>query len=230
MNVGTRILVEPGWQSHLLGEFVKPYMRDLNDFLRQEIARGKTIYPKESEYFQAFNATPFDKVKVVLLGQDPYHGTDQAHGLCFSVPNGVGCPPSLKNIFKEIQSDLNLSPGNFPHGNLQGWADQGVLMLNSILTVEAGRAGCHKGRGWEKFTDRAISALNENKDRIVFMLWGDYAQKKGSVVDDRRHLVLRAPHPSPLSAYKGFLGCRHFSTANAYLADHGVTPIDWRLT
>ena len=230
MNFGTRILVDPGWQSHLLDEFVKPYMKDLIDFLCREIATGKTIYPKECEYFQAFNATPFDKVKIVMLGQDPYHGTGQAHGLCFSVPSGVGCPPSLKNIFKEIQDDLGLSPGNFQHGNLQVWADQGVLMLNSVLTVEAGRAGCHKGRGWEKFTDRVISELNENKERVVFMLWGDYAQKKGSVIDERRHLILRAPHPSPLSAYKGFLGCRHFSTANAYLADHGMTPVDWRLT
>ena len=230
MNLGLRILVDLGWQSSLLDEFVKPYMKDLIDFLCLEIASGKTIYPKESEYFKAFNATPFDKVKVVLLGQDPYHGTGQAHGLCFSVPNGVGCPPSLKNIFKEIQGDLGLSPCDFQHGNLQAWADQGVLMLNSVLTVEAGRAGCHKGRGWEKFTDRVISELNENKEHIVFILWGDYAQKKGAVIDERRHLILRAPHPSPLSAYKGFLGCRHFSTANAYLADHGMTPVDWRLT
>ena len=229
MDFELQLLMESGWQGYLQEEFLKPYMIDLINSLRREIVSGRTIYPKESEYFKAFNSTPFDKVKVVVLGQDPYHGPDQAHGLCFSVPNGVNCPPSLKNIFKEISADLSLSPGDFQHGNLQSWAGQGVLLLNSILTVEAGRAGCHKGRGWEKFTDRAIAALNEEKDRVVFLLWGDCAQQKGAVIDGSRHLILRAPHPSPLSAYKGFLGCRHFSAANTYLANHGMDPVDWRL-
>ena len=164
-----------------------------------------------------------------MLGQDPYHGPGQAHGLCFSVLRGVDAPPSLLNIFKEIQADLQLPADAFRHGNLQSWADQGVLLLNSVLTVEAGRAAAHQGQGWETFTDRAIAELNERKDHLVFMLWGAYAQKKGAVIDADRHLVLRAPHPSPLSAHRGFLGCRHFSKANAYLAAHGMAPIDWRL-
>jgi len=230
MTTESQIQMEPAWKSHLVGEFEKPYMRGLREFLRLEMARKKTIYPKGSEYFNAFNSTSLDKVKVVVLGQDPYHGPGQAHGLCFSVPHGVDIPPSLVNIFKEIQSDLGLSQGNFRHGHLKSWADQGVLLLNSVLTVEAGRAASHQGRGWELFTDRAIAILNENKNNVVFMLWGAYAQKKGAVIDETRHLVLRAPHPSPLSAHRGFLGCRHFSQANAYLVEHGLDPIDWRLT
>ena len=230
MTTESQIQMEPAWKSHLVGEFEKPYMRGLREFLRLEMAKKKTIYPKGSEYFNAFNSTSLDKVKVVVLGQDPYHGPGQAHGLCFSVPHGVDIPPSLVNIFKEIQSDLGLSQGNFRHGHLKSWADQGVLLLNSVLTVEAGRAASHQGRGWELFTDRAIAILNENKNNVVFMLWGAYAQKKGAVIDETRHLVLRAPHPSPLSAHRGFLGCRHFSQANAYLVEHGLDPIDWRLT
>lgn len=229
MENETQIQMEPGWKSHLAEEFAKPYMAELKDFLRREISSRKTIYPKGKEYFNAFNSTPFDKVKVVILGQDPYHGPDQAHGLCFSVPPGVGVPPSLMNICKELQADLHLRPEDFRHGNLQGWADQGVLLLNSVLTVEAGRAAAHQGKGWEAFTDRAISELNEGRDHVVFMLWGAYAQKKGAVIDGSRHLVLTAPHPSPLSAHRGFLGCRHFSKANAYLATHGLEPVDWRL-
>ena len=229
MAIESQIQMEPGWKNHLLEEFKKPYMGGLKDFLRREISGRKTIYPKGSEYFNAFNSTPFDKVKVVMLGQDPYHGTGQAHGLCFSVPHGVDCPPSLMNIFKEIRADLNLGPGDFKHGNLKAWANQGVLLLNSVLTVEAGRAASHQGKGWETFTDRAIAVLNEQKDHVVFMLWGAYAQRKGAVIDGTRHLVLTAPHPSPLSAHRGFLGCRHFSQANAYLIEHGQDPVDWRL-
>lgn len=230
MTTESQIQMEPAWKSHLVEEFEKPYMRGLREFLRLEMTKKKSIYPKGSEYFNAFNSTSLDKVKVVVLGQDPYHGPGQAHGLCFSVPHGVDIPPSLVNIFKEIQSDLGLSQGNFRHGHLKSWADQGVLLLNSVLTVEAGRAASHQGRGWELFTDRAIAILNENKNNVVFMLWGAYAQKKGAVIDETRHLVLRAPHPSPLSAHRGFLGCRHFSQANAYLVEHGLDPIDWRLT
>lgn len=225
----SQIQLEPGWKSHLLDEFGKPYMQELRDFLRQERQR-KVVYPRGSEYFNALNSTPFDEVKVVVLGQDPYHGQGQAHGLCFSVPHGVEIPPSLVNIFKEIQRDLGLPREHFRHGNLKSWADQGVLLLNSVLTVEAGRAASHQGRGWEAFTDRAVSALNEKKDHVVFMLWGAYAQKKGAVIDDGRHLVLKAPHPSPLSAHRGFLGCGHFSKTNDYLVRHGLEPIDWRLT
>jgi uracil-DNA glycosylase len=213
----------------MLEEFQKLYMSELKEFLRLEIALRKTIYPKGSEYFNAFNSTSFDKVKVVVLGQDPYHGPGQAHGLSFSVPRGVDIPPSLVNIFKEIQTDLGLAKEDFRHGYLKSWADQGVLLLNSVLTVEAGRAASHQGKGWEIFTDRAVSMLNDKKNHLVFMLWGAYAQRKGSVIDETRHLVLRAPHPSPLSAHRGFLGCRHFSQSNDYLARHGMDPIDWRL-
>lgn len=230
MNTESQIQMEPVWKTHLMDEFQKPYMRDLREFLRLELSKRKRIYPKGSEYFNAFNCTSFDKVKVVVLGQDPYHGPDQAHGLCFSVPAGVDIPPSLVNIFKEIRSDLGLPPDHFRHGHLKSWADQGVLLLNSVLTVEAGRAASHQGKGWETFTDRVISILNQEKEHLVFMLWGAYAQKKGAVIDEGRHLVLRAPHPSPLSAHRGFLGCRHFSKANSYLVHHGLQPIEWRLS
>lgn len=230
MNTESQIQMEPVWKTHLMDEFQKPYMRDLREFLRLELSKRKRIYPKGSEYFNAFNCTSFDKVKVVVLGQDPYHGPDQAHGLCFSVPAGVDIPPSLVNIFKEIRSDLGLPPDQFRHGHLKSWADQGVLLLNSVLTVEAGRAASHQGKGWEAFTDRVISILNQEKEHLVFMLWGAYAQKKGAVIDEGRHLVLRAPHPSPLSAHRGFLGCRHFSKANSYLVHHGLQPIEWRLS
>jgi len=229
MSSDAQIQLEPGWKSRLFDEFQKPYMAELKAFLRRELAGRKAIYPQGREYFNAFNSTPFEKVKVVMLGQDPYHGPNQAHGLCFSVPGGVDVPPSLVNIFKELQSDLKLGPEHFPHGNLQSWAEQGVLLLNSVLTVEAGRPAAHQGKGWEIFTDRAIAELNERKEHVVFMLWGAYAQKKGAVIDGSRHLVLTAPHPSPLSAHRGFLGCRHFSRANVYLVAHGLAPIDWRL-
>jgi len=229
MTLDALMHLEPNWKSHLCQEFEKPYLLALEEFLCGERAQGRTIYPKVSEYFNALNSTPFEQVAVVILGQDPYHGPDQAHGLCFSVPEGIGAPPSLINIFKEIRADLGLSASDFPHGNLQSWADQGVLLLNSVLTVEQGRAASHQGRGWETFTDRVISELNEKRQGIVFMLWGAYAGKKGAVLDDRKHLVLKAPHPSPLSAHRGFLGSKHFSQANAYLMQRGIKPIDWRL-
>ncbi|MBJ6801657.1 uracil-DNA glycosylase [Geomonas propionica] len=229
MSIESQVRLETSWKNHLLDEFEKPYMRDLREFLRQEMSRRKVIYPKGSEFFNALNCTAFDRVRVVILGQDPYHGPDQAHGLCFSVQHGIDVPPSLVNIFKEIQSDLGLAAADFKHGHLGAWAEQGVLLLNSVLTVEAGKAASHQGKGWEIFTDRVISLLNEKKEHVVFMLWGAYAQKKGAVIDEKRHLVLRAPHPSPLSAHRGFLGCRHFSQANSYLVRHGLDPIDWRL-
>lgn len=229
MTAESQIQMEQGWKSRLLEEFRKPYMQELRAFLHGEASNRKVIYPKGSEYFNAFNSTPFEKVRVVMLGQDPYHGPGQAHGLCFSVPHGIQPPPSLLNIFKELQSDLGLAPDDFRHGNLKEWADQGVLLLNSVLTVEAGQAASHQGKGWETFTDRVIKELNEGREHLVFMLWGAYAQRKGAVIDQKRHLVLSAPHPSPLSAHRGFLGCRHFSQANAYLARNGATPIDWRL-
>ncbi|GFO56674.1 uracil-DNA glycosylase [Geomonas sp. Red276] len=229
MTTEVQVQLEQSWKQHLVGEFGKPYMAALKDFLRKEIAGRKTIFPKGSQYFNAFNTTPLDEVKVVILGQDPYHGPGQAHGLCFSVPAGVDSPPSLINIFKELQADLGLKPEDFRHGNLESWARQGVLLLNSVLTVEAHRAASHQGKGWEQFTDRAIEVLNEQREHVVFMLWGAYAQKKGAVIDRDRHLVLQAPHPSPLSAHRGFLGCRHFSKANDYLVRHGGVPIDWRL-
>ena len=221
------IQLEPGWLEHLRGEFDQPYMQTLRQFLVDEKRKGKVIYPKGGQYFNAMNSTPFDKVKVVILGQDPYHGPGQAPGLCFSVQPGVQPPPSLVNIFKEIESDLGLGPGHFRHGCLQGWANQGVLLLNAVLTVERHKAASHQGRGWETFTDRAIEALSVQRDGLVFMLWGSYAQKKGAVIDGNRHLVLKAPHPSPLSAHRGFLGCRHFSRCNDYLKAHDRAPVDW---
>ena len=219
--------LEASWRERV-GEYLRrPDMRDLAAFLRSEKAAGKRIHPDGSQIFAALEATPFDQVKVVILGQDPYHGPGQAHGLCFSVPAGVDVPPSLLNIFKELERDLGLPrPG---HGNLQAWARQGVLLLNAVLTVEGGRAGAHQGKGWEGFTDHVIQTLSRERDGLVFMLWGSYAQAKGRVIDDRRHCVLRAPHPSPLSAHRGFIGCGHFSAANRWLQGRGLAPIDWRL-
>src|SRR6185312_8137550 len=200
-------------------------MQDLRAYLQKELKARKRIFPKPSEYFAAFNFTPIDSVKVVILGQDPYHGPGQAHGLCFSVKDGVSYPPSLQNIFTELKSDLGVEkPAS---GCLIGWAKQGVLLLNATLTVEAGKAGSHQKKGWEEFTDFAIKYLNRHREHIVFMLWGSYAQKKGEFIDRRRHFVLEAPHPSPLSAHRGFFGCRHFSKANEYLKKHRQTAIDW---
>lgn len=220
------IRLEPGWKTVLLSEFSKPYMQELRKFLNTE-KKGQTIYPRPSELFAAFNTTPLEQVKVVILGQDPYHGPGQAHGLCFSVRPDVRPPPSLENIFKELKADLNIARPD--HGCLISWAEQGVLLLNATLSVRAGLPGSHQKKGWEEFTDHAIRYLNENHEHIVFMLWGSYAQKKGAFIDRKKHLVLEAPHPSPLSAHRGFLGCRHFSQANKYLKAHGKEIIDWSL-
>lgn len=215
------------WQGHLGKELEQDYMKDLRSFLQNEVSLGKQIYPNISQMFSAFNATSFDDVKVVILGQDPYHGPDQAHGLCFSVPPGVKIPPSLRNIYKELEHDLKIAPVD--HGYLQSWAEQGVLMLNATLSVEAHKAGSHQKKGWEKFTDQAIEILNKNKENLVFILWGSYAHKKGQHIDQDKHLVLKAVHPSPLSAHRGFIGCGHFSSANIYLKKHGLKPINWQL-
>lgn len=213
---------------HVVGsEFDKPYMQELRAFLADEKQSGKVIYPRGSQIFNAFNHTHFDNVKVVLLGQDPYHGPGQAHGLCFSVQLGVKPPPSLVNMFKEINSDLGLAVPL--HGCLDFWSKQGVLLLNSVLTVEQANAGSHAGKGWEKFTDAVVAALNEQREGLVFLLWGSYAQKKGQLIDETKHLVLRAPHPSPLSSHRGFFGCKHFSLTNQYLKSTGKTAIDWSL-
>ncbi|SDL70419.1 Uracil-DNA glycosylase [Franzmannia pantelleriensis] len=215
------------WQAPLGDELQAPYMQALRDFLAAEKAARKVIYPHSAHWFRAFQLTPLDQVRVVVLGQDPYHGPGQAHGLCFSVRPGVPTPPSLQNIYKELAQDLGTTPVS--HGFLEHWARQGVLMLNSVLTVEQGNAGSHRGRGWETFTDRAIAAVNEQCDHVAFLLWGSYAQKKAAFVDRSRHLVLHSPHPSPLSAHRGFFGQRHFSQANAFLAARGREPIDWQL-
>lgn len=218
--------LEPGWLDALGPEFEAPYMAELRAFLVQRRDAGAHIYPRASLWFHAFNSAPFADVRVVILGQDPYHGQGQAHGLCFSVPQGVAAPPSLLNIYKEIASDLG-RPSNSPGGHLQAWADQGVLLLNSVLTVERGSPASHSGKGWEAFTDAAIRTLGEQREGLVFMLWGSKAGAKASLVDGGRHLVLRAAHPSPLSASSGFFGCRHFSQANAWLQERGAHPIDW---
>ena len=215
------------WLQHLQGEFEKPYMQALKAFLEAERAAGKRIFPKGSEWFHALDATPLDQVRVVILGQDPYHGEGQAHGLCFSVQPGVPPPPSLVNIYKELKSDLGLAPPR--HGFLEHWARQGVLLLNSVLTVEAGRAASHQGKGWEVFTDQVIRLVNEQKRPVVFILWGSYAQKKAGFVDGMRHLVLKSVHPSPLSAHGGFFGSRPFSKANAFLERSGQAAVDWQL-
>jgi len=224
---GSRIRLDDSWKSLLLDEFQQPYMTSLREFLAEQKKLGKTIYPPGQLIFNALNSTPFDRVRVVILGQDPYHGPGQAHGLCFSVNNGVPMPPSLQNIFKELNSDLGVERPR--HGCLTSWAGQGVLLLNAVLTVEAGRPASHEGRGWERFTDAVVGKVNEFRDGVVFLLWGSYAQKKGSIIDTRRHLVLKAPHPSPLSASRGFFGCRHFSRTNQYLMENGQEAIDWSL-
>jgi uracil-DNA glycosylase len=226
--------IEPSWKAHLAEEFRKPYFAELKAFLKEEKQRGQVIYPPGPLIFNAFNKTPFDAVKVVILGQDPYHGPGQAHGLCFSVQRGVKPPPSLVNIFKELKADTAAvpQPGGFQipdHGNLQAWAEQGVLLLNASLTVRAGQAGSHHGKGWEIFTSAAVKALNDAKEGLVFLLWGRPAQEKGAIIDASRHHVLKAAHPSPFSADRGFFGCKHFSKANALLAKSGRAPIDWRL-
>jgi uracil-DNA glycosylase len=223
--------LDTSWQAMIGTELNKPYMQSLRDFLKQEQAAGKTVYPPSSLIFNAFNQTPFEKVRIIIIGQDPYHGDDkgqaQAHGLSFSVPQGVKLPPSLRNIFKEIEADLGIKMSS--EGDLTPWAKQGVLLLNATLTVEMTNAGSHQKRGWETFTDAAIAALNEEREGLVFVLWGSYAQKKGGIIDTNRHLVLTSPHPSPLSAHRGFFGNHQFSKINAYLTKRGETTIDWQL-
>lgn len=225
------VRLDESWRTPLAGEFAQAYMQALKDFLVAEKAAGKQIFPKGAEYFRALDLTPLDKVRVVILGQDPYHGPGQAHGLCFSVRPGVPPPPSLVNIFKEMHTDLGIARAR--HGFLEHWARQGVLLLNSVLTVENGRAASHRERGWEKFTDAVIRLVAARPDPVVFILWGSYAQKKAAFVEDvargGRHLVLKAPHPSPLSAHAGFFGSQPFSRTNAFLESNGATPIDWQL-
>ncbi|MNK95943.1 Uracil-DNA glycosylase [compost metagenome] len=215
------------WKSVLASEFQQPYFRDLKAFLLDERKAKRVFYPPGPLIFNALDSTPFDQVKVVIIGQDPYHGPGQAHGLSFSVPEGVPAPPSLANIFKELQADLGLPiPA---HGNLSNWARQGVLLLNATLTVRAHQAGSHQKQGWERFTDAIIRVLNEQREGIVFVLWGRFAKEKGAIIDRKRHHVLTAAHPSPLSAHNGFFGCRHFSAVNRLLGESGKPPIDWRL-
>jgi len=225
MNNQREIRLEQSWKSRLSDEFELEYMRDLRAFLQTRKQAGAVIYPPGPLIFNALDSTPFEQVRVVILGQDPYHGPGQAHGLCFSVREGVETPPSLVNIYKEIEQDLGLTkPAS---GNLEHWAKQGVLLLNAVLTVERGQAGSHQGKGWERFTDKVVNLLSAERDGLVFMLWGSYAIKKGAGIDRKRHLVLTAPHPSPLSAYRGFFGCKHFSKANCYLQEHGQPAIEW---
>ncbi len=221
------IKLESSWKNKLASEFEKPYMKNLRAFLLQEANQNKIIYPKGNDIFNAFNLTPFDQVKVVLLGQDPYHGPNQAHGLCFSVTKGIPLPPSLVNIYKELETDLNIKPAT--HGSLEAWAKQGVLLLNTVLTVEQGKAGSHHGKGWEQFTDKVIQVLNEEKENLVFILWGSPAQKKAANVDTTRHLVLKSVHPSPLSSYRGFFGSKPFSKTNSYLKSKNIIEINWSL-
>jgi uracil-DNA glycosylase len=217
--------IEETWRKVLASEFDTPYFTDLILRVQDAYQAGTDIYPPRELIFNAFELCPFDDVKAVILGQDPYHGERQAHGLCFSVQDGVKVPPSLKNIYKELQSDLNIPIRT--SGDLSSWAQQGVLLLNATLTVEAGKAGSHQGLGWEKFTDAIIRNLSEKKEHLVFLLWGKYAQDKGAIIDTSKHLVLKAPHPSPFSAYTGFFGCKHFSKTNEYLRKHEEEPIDW---
>ncbi len=218
------VRIHPSWKAQLESEFEQPYFHDLSTFVRNEY-ETKTIFPNPKHVFRAFDLCPFDQVKVVILGQDPYHGPKQAHGLSFSVEKGVRNPPSLQNIFKEIEADLGHSVSH--EGDLTRWAQQGVLLLNATLTVRRGEAGSHQGKGWEAFTDAAIKKLNDERAHIVFMLWGNYARKKGEFIDRTKHLVLEAAHPSPFSAHSGFFGCKHFSRANEYLAKQDGTSIEW---
>ncbi|AMJ56535.1 MULTISPECIES: uracil-DNA glycosylase [Stenotrophomonas] len=224
---GAQIQLEPSWKARVGDWLLRPEMRELSAFLRKRKAAGAHVFPPGPEIFAAFDATPFEQVKVVVLGQDPYHGYGQAHGLSFSVKPDVPVPPSLLNIYKELEADLAIPRPD--HGCLLPWAQQGVLLLNAVLTVEEGKPGAHQGRGWEGFTDHVVDVLNREREGLVFLLWGAYAQQKGKVIDTGRHRVLKAPHPSPLSAHRGFLGCRHFSQTNDYLARRGQARIDWRL-
>lgn len=221
------VQLEPSWLQRLGPEFGQPYMQQLRDFLRQEKLSGRQVYPPGKLIFNALDSTPFERVSVVILGQDPYHNPGQAHGLCFSVQPGVEPPPSLLNIYRELQRDTGFTPP--AHGCLEHWARQGVLLLNAVLTVERSKPASHQGRGWERFTDRIVALLNEEREGLVFLLWGSHAQKKGQHIDRKRHLVLESPHPSPLSAHRGFLGNGHFSATNDWLKAHGKPAIDWQL-
>jgi len=221
------VKLNPSWKEVLSDEFEKTYFQTLKAFLVQEIESKQTIYPPPKQIFNALDHCSFDQIKVVILGQDPYHGPGQAHGLCFSVADGVGTPPSLQNIFKELQNDLGLTPPS--HGNLIKWANQGVLLLNATLTVRRGQPTSHAGKGWETFTDKIIQAISDQKSGVVFLLWGKYAQNKGSLIDASKHHILKAAHPSPFSAHSGFFGCKHFSQANQFLEKQGQEPIDWEL-
>lgn len=221
------IKLHPQWLDVLSAEFEKDYMLALRTFLLERRVHGAVIYPSASRWFAALDATPFDAVRVVIIGQDPYHGPGQAHGLCFSVLPDVQVPPSLANIYKEINRDLSIPKPN--HGCLISWARQGVLLLNATLTVEKGHAGSHQGKGWEQFTDQIIHQLNQHREGLVFLLWGGFAQKKATMIDPNKHLILNSPHPSPLSAHRGFFGCGHFSAANDYLTKRGFQPIDWQI-
>ena len=227
MTETPKIKLHPEWLEVLADEFEQDYMRDLKAFLLARKQAGAVVYPPGPEIFNALDSTPLSRVKVVILGQDPYHGPGQAHGLCFSVREGVPAPPSLVNIFRELESDLGLAVPR--HGHLQRWAEQGVLLLNAVLTVERGQAGAHQGKGWEHFTDAVVAAVNQRCEHVVFLLWGAQAQRKGAAIDTTRHLVLKAPHPSPLSAHRGFFGCAHFSTANRWLQNHAISPVNWAL-
>jgi len=227
MNQDDRVKLEDSWKAALKEEFEQPYMKQLGEFLRREKAAGKVIYPPGPLIFNALNSTPLEQVRVVILGQDPYHGAGQAHGLCFSVQPGVVPPPSLQNIFKELKRDLNLDVPS--HGYLQYWADQGVLMLNTSLTVEQGMAGSHAKMGWQRLTDRIIEVISEKRSDVVFLLWGAHAQSKAKLIDPTRHLLLKSVHPSPLSAHRGFIGNGHFSRTNQFLKQRDLEPIDWKL-
>lgn len=221
------IQMHESWKTALKAEFEKPYFAELKRFLQAEKAAGKTIYPPGSLIFNAFNSTPFDQVRIVILGQDPYHGPGQAHGLCFSVQHGVKPPPSLVNIYKELQSDMGITLPT--HGCLQSWTTQGVFLLNAILTVEANKPASHQKKGWEEFTNAAIQQLSLQREGLIFMLWGNFAQQKAALIDERKHTILKAPHPSPFSAHTGFLGCGHFSKANAILTARGEAPVNWQV-
>lgn len=227
MAAETRVRIEDSWKKVLDAEFSQPYFKNLSEHIRTEKTQGKIIYPPGSQIFNAFNTTPFDNVKVVILGQDPYHGPGQAHGLCFSVQDGIPPPPSLVNMYKELHEDIGFRIPS--HGNLTNWAKQGVFLLNASLTVRAGEPMSHSKIGWAQFTDTVIRKISEQKQHVVFMLWGKFAQEKRSLIDESKHLVLKAAHPSPLSANAGFFGCRHFSKANDYLVSKGIDPVDWSL-
>ena len=226
-NPAARIRLHESWKQRLLPELLSPQMQALREFLRGEMAAGKEIYPPPKLIFNALDHTPFERVKVVILGQDPYHGPNQAHGLCFSVQPGIAPPPSLLNIFKELQDDIGIPVPS--HGNLNHWAEQGVFLLNASLTVRAGEPMSHAKIGWAPFTDAVIKTISDKKEHVVFLLWGKFAQEKSVLINQARHLILRAAHPSPLSAYAGFLGCKHFSKTNEYLVKHGIDPVDWSL-